>query len=127
MTRNEWMKDWEESRNLEKVVKNCLEECDIPSLSKGFTYLMQAIMRVIEMDGTSVVKAVLYPEIAKRNKVSLMGVEEHICCAMEIGWREKHFKTLEEFFDCSSVFDQKPTEPKFITVIAHKISTEIIE
>ena len=116
-------KDTMEIVDLEQKVTDMIHEVGIPAHIKGYHYLRDAILMIIE-DGdllNSVTK-ILYPTIAKKNKTTASRVERAIRHAIEVAWSRGNLDVLNAMFSYTvSTGKGKPTNSEFIALIADKI------
>jgi two-component system response regulator (stage 0 sporulation protein A) len=112
-----------EGLDLEQKVTDMIHEVGIPAHIKGYHYLRDAILMIIE-DGdllNSVTK-ILYPTIAKRNKTTASRVERAIRHAIEVAWSRGNMEVLNAMFSYTvSTGKGKPTNSEFIALIADRI------
>ncbi len=79
-----------EAENLEALVTNIIHEIGVPAHIKGYQYLREAIMMVVnDIDIINQITKQLYPEIAKRFKTTPSRVERAIRHAIEVAWRKR--------------------------------------
>lgn len=73
--------------NLEALVTNVIHELGVPAHIKGYQYLREAIMMVInDIDIINQITKQLYPEIAEKYKTTPSRVERAIRHAIEVAW-----------------------------------------
>ena len=112
-----------ECPDLEQQVTEIIHEVGIPAHIKGYHYLRDAIIMIIE-DGellNSITK-ILYPTIAKRNKTTSSRVERAIRHAIEVAWSRGNLEVLNAMFSYTiSTGKGKPTNSEFIALIADRI------
>jgi two-component system response regulator (stage 0 sporulation protein A) len=110
-------------RNLENDVTNMIHEIGVPAHIKGYQYLRDAIMMVVEdMNMLNSITKILYPTIAKRHQTTPSRVERAIRHAIEVAWSRGKMDTIDELFGYTvSVGKGKPTNSEFIALIADKI------
>ena len=88
-----------ESENLEALVTNIIHEIGVPAHIKGYQYLREAIMMVVnDIDIINQITKQLYPEIAKRFKTTPSRVERAIRHAIEVAWGRGEQETVESIF-----------------------------
>lgn len=74
--------------NLEALVTNVIHEVGVPAHIKGYQYLREAIMMVVnDIDIINQITKQLYPEIAEKYKTTPSRVERAIRHAIEVAWR----------------------------------------
>lgn len=112
--------------NLENRVTSMLHEIGIPAHIKGYHYLRDAIMMVVEdMDVLNAITKVLYPTVAKKYQTTSSRVERAIRHAIEVAWNRGKLDTLDELFGYTvSTGKGKPTNSEFIALIADTIQLE---
>ena len=109
--------------DLEQQVTEMIHEVGIPAHIKGYHYLRDAILMILE-DGDllNAVTKILYPTIAKRNKTTSSRVERAIRHAIEVAWSRGNPDVLNAMFSYTvSTGKGKPTNSEFIALIADKI------
>ncbi|HBP63013.1 MAG TPA: sporulation transcription factor Spo0A [Desulfosporosinus sp.] len=108
--------------NLVSEVTNVMHKIGIPAHVKGYQYIREAILMVVE--DVSLLGAVtkeLYPGIAKKYDTASSRVERGIRHAIELAWERGHTDTLKQIFGYSMNVDrQKPTNSEFIAILADK-------
>lgn len=113
--------------NLEALVTNIIHEIGVPAHIKGYQYLREAIMMVVnDIDIINQITKQLYPEIAKRFKTTPSRVERAIRHAIEVAWGRGDGDTVESIFGYTvSAAKGKPTNSEFIAMIADKLRLEL--
>ena len=113
-------------RNLEADVTDIIHEIGVPAHIKGYQYLRDAIVMVVEdMDLLGAVTKELYPAIAKQNKTTPSRVERAIRHAIEVAWNRGKLETIDTLFGYTVQNDKgKPTNSEFIAIIADKLRVE---
>jgi sporulation transcription factor Spo0A len=109
--------------NLENDVTNMIHEIGVPAHIKGYQYLREAIMMVVnDQEMISSITKILYPSIAKKYQTTPSRVERAIRHAIEVAWSRGNMETLDSFFGYTiSIGKGKPTNSEFIALIADKI------
>jgi len=109
--------------NLEALVTNIIHEIGVPAHIKGYQYLREAIMMVVEdIDMINQITKQLYPEIAHKFKTTSSIVEIAIRHAIEIAWDRGNIETLNSFFGYTvNTCKGKPTNSEFIALITDKL------
>ena len=80
----------------------------------------------ITMENGGVIKAELYPEIAKRYDTTVSRVERAIRHAIEVSWNRGDYDYMEELFGHSVDYDRaKPTNSEFIATVADKLRLDL--
>lgn len=116
-----------EAENLEALVTNIIHEIGVPAHIKGYQYLREAIMMVVnDIDIINQITKQLYPEIAKRFKTTPSRVERAIRHAIEVAWGRGDESAVESIFGYTvSAAKGKPTNSEFIAMIADKLRLEL--
>ncbi len=114
-------------RNLEALVTNLIHEIGVPAHIKGYQYLREAIMMVVEdIDVINQITKCLYPQIAQKYKTTPSRVERAIRHAIEVAWGRGQQETVENIFGYTvSAAKGKPTNSEFIAMIADKLRLEL--
>ncbi|MEL1135856.1 sporulation transcription factor Spo0A [Desulfitobacterium sp. THU1] len=109
--------------NLGAEVTNMMHQIGIPAHVKGYQYIRDAILMVVE--DVSLLGAVtkeLYPAIAKKYDTAPSRVERGIRHAIELAWERGHTETLKRIFGYSmNIERQKPTNSEFVALLADKL------
>ena len=113
--------------NLEALVTNIIHEVGVPAHIKGYQYLREAIMMVVnDIDVINQITKQLYPEIADKYKTTPSRVERAIRHAIEVAWGRGQTDTVESIFGYTvSAAKGKPTNSEFIAMIADKLRLEL--
>ncbi len=113
--------------NLEALVTNVIHEVGVPAHIKGYQYLREAIMMVVnDIDIINQITKQLYPEIADKYKTTPSRVERAIRHAIEVAWGRGQTDTVENIFGYTvSAAKGKPTNSEFIAMIADKLRLEL--
>lgn len=116
-----------EEPDIELLVTNIIHEIGIPAHIKGYVYLRDAIMMVIDnMDLLGAVTKELYPAIAKKYNTTSSRVERAIRHAIEVAWGRGKVETIDNIFGYTIQNDKgKPTNSEFIAMIADKLRLEL--
>ena len=117
----------ENSSNLEALVTNIIHEVGVPAHIKGYQYLREAIIMVVnDIDVINQITKQLYPEIASRFGTTPSRVERAIRHAIEVAWARGQVDTVENIFGYTvSANKGKPTNSEFIAMIADKLRLEL--
>lgn len=109
--------------HLENDVTDMIHEVGVPAHIKGYQYLRDAIMMVIEEpEMLNSITKILYPTIAKRNQTTPSRVERAIRHAIEVAWSRGNMEIINTLFSYTvSTGKGKPTNSEFIALIADKI------
>lgn len=112
--------------SLECTVTEIIREIGIPAHIKGYQYLREAILSVL--DNMNIINAVtkeLYPKVAKQFQTSPSRVERAIRHAIEVAWDRGDVDVLQQYFGYTvSKIKGKPTNSEFIAMIADKLNIE---
>ena len=113
--------------SLEALVTNVIHEIGVPAHIKGYQYLREAIMMVInDIDVINQITKQLYPEIAMRYHTTPSRVERAIRHAIEVAWARGKNEAVENIFGYTvSAAKGKPTNSEFIAMIADKLRLEL--
>jgi len=105
-------------------VSNLLVSLGIPTKLRGYAYLREAVLLMVENPMQSITKE-LYPAIARKFGTSSSKVERAIRHAIEVAWSRGRVDTLNKAFGCCVALPgEKPTNGEFIALIADKLSME---
>ena len=115
------------SENLEALVTNIIHEVGVPAHIKGYQYLREAIMMVVnDIEVINQITKQLYPEIAAKYHTTPSRVERAIRHAIEVAWARGQIDTVESIFGYTvSNSKGKPTNSEFIAMIADKLRLEL--
>lgn len=113
--------------NLEALVTNVIHEVGVPAHIKGYQYLREAIIMVVNnIDVINQITKQLYPEIAQKYGTTPSRVERAIRHAIEVAWGRGQTETVESIFGYTvSASKGKPTNSEFIAMIADKLRLEL--
>lgn len=113
--------------SLEALVTNIIHEIGVPAHIKGYQYLREAIMMVVnDIDVINQITKQLYPDIAQKYHTTPSRVERAIRHAIEVAWGRGQQETVESIFGYTvSAAKGKPTNSEFIAMIADKLRLEI--
>ena len=116
-----------EKENLEALVTNIIHEVGVPAHIKGYQYLREAIMMVVnDIDVINQITKSLYPDIASKFKTTPSRVERAIRHAIEVAWGRGQSEVVESIFGYTiSAAKGKPTNSEFIAMIADKLRLEL--
>ena len=114
-------------KNLEALVTNVIHEVGVPAHIKGYQYLREAIMMVVnDIDVINQITKSLYPQIAYKFNTTPSRVERAIRHAIEVAWGRGDQKIVENIFGYTiSAAKGKPTNSEFIAMIADKLRLEL--
>ena len=113
--------------NIEALVTNVIHEVGVPAHIKGYQYLREAIIMVInDIDVINQITKCLYPQIANKFHTTPSRVERAIRHAIEVAWGREEQKTVENIFGYTiSAAKGKPTNSEFIAMISDKLRLEL--
>ena len=116
-----------DQENLEALVTNVIHEVGVPAHIKGYQYLREAIMMVVNnIDIINQITKQLYPDIAMKYNTTPSRVERAIRHAIEVAWGRGQTETVENIFGYTiSAAKGKPTNSEFIAMIADKLRLEL--
>ena len=116
-----------EKDNLEALVTNVIHEVGVPAHIKGYQYLREAIMMVVnDIDVINQITKQLYPDIAKKFSTTPSRVERAIRHAIEVAWGRGQTDVVESIFGYTvSASKGKPTNSEFIAMISDKLRLEL--
>ena len=113
--------------NLEALVTNIIHEVGVPAHIKGYQYLREAIIMVVnDIDVINQITKSLYPKIATKFNTTPSRVERAIRHAIEVAWGRGQQEAVENIFGYTiSASKGKPTNSEFIAMIADKLRLEL--
>ncbi|HHW62164.1 MAG TPA: sporulation transcription factor Spo0A [Syntrophomonadaceae bacterium] len=113
-------------KNLEVEVTRIIHEIGVPAHVKGYQYLRDAIMLVVEeVNYLGAVTKELYPTIAQKYDTTPSRVERAIRHAIELAWDRGDIDKINKFFGYTINGEKgKPTNSEFIAIIADKLRLE---
>lgn len=116
-----------DQENLEALVTNVIHEVGVPAHIKGYQYLREAIMMVVNnIDIINQITKQLYPDIAVKYHTTPSRVERAIRHAIEVAWGRGQSDTVDNIFGYTiSAAKGKPTNSEFIAMIADKLRLEL--
>lgn len=112
-----------EEVELDSEITEILHEVGVPAHIKGYMYLREAILLVIEnVDFIGSITKTLYPEIATRFSTTASRVERAIRHAIEIAWVRGNVDAISDIFSYTiSYTKSKPTNSEFIAMISDRL------
>lgn len=112
---------------LEALVTNVIHGVGVPAHIKGYQYLREAIIIVVnDIDTINQITKSLYPQIAQKFGTTPSRVERAIRHAIEVAWGRGEVDLMESIFGYTvSAAKGKPTNSEFIAMIADKLRLEI--
>ena len=116
-----------EKQSLEALVTNVIHEVGVPAHIKGYQYLREAIIMVVnDIDVINQITKSLYPKIATKYNTTPSRVERAIRHAIEVAWGRGQQDVVENIFGYTiSAAKGKPTNSEFIAMIADKLRLEL--
>ncbi len=116
-----------QKQNLEALVTNMIHEVGVPAHIKGYQYLREAIIMVVnDIDVINQITKSLYPQIATKYGTTPLRVERAIRHAIEVAWGRGQQEAVENIFGYTiSASKGKPTNSEFIAMIADKLRLEL--
>lgn len=114
------------TNNLDVSVTNIIHEMGVPAHIKGYHYLRDAILEVIEdVNLLGAVTKELYPMIAVKYQTTPSRVERAIRHAIELAWDRGNIEMMTNFFGYTINLKRgKPTNSEFIAMVADKLRIE---
>lgn len=114
-------------RSLDAEVTSVIREVGIPAHIRGYSYLRDAILMVIDnMDLINAVTKSLYPTIAQKYRTTPSRVERAIRHAIEVAWNRGNLEAIEEMFGYTVSRDKgKPTNAQFIAMVADRMRVNL--
>lgn len=108
---------------LEEEVTEIMHQIGIPAHIKGYLYLRDAIIMVVEdIDLLGSITKILYPEIAGRFNTTPSRVERAIRHAIEVAWARNNIDVIKKFFGYTIKTEKgKPTNSEFIAMMADRL------
>lgn len=108
---------------LEEEVTEILHQIGIPAHIKGYLYLRDAILMVVEdIDLLGSVTKILYPAIAERFNTTPSRVERAVRHAIEVAWSRNNIDIIKKFFGYTIRTEKgKPTNSEFIAMMADRM------
>jgi two-component system response regulator (stage 0 sporulation protein A) len=116
-----------EGRSLDIEVTGVLHEIGIPAHIKGYLYLREAIIMVVQrVELLGGVTKELYPSIAKKFTTTPSRVERAIRHAIEVAWSRGNVELIHKLFGHTVNSDRgKPTNSECIAMVADKLRMEL--
>lgn len=115
------------AKNLEAEVTNIIHEIGVPAHIKGYQYLRDAIIMVVnDIELINSITKQLYPSIAELHNTTSSRVERAIRHAIEVAWNRGQVDTINSLFGYTiNIGRGKPTNSEFIAMIADKLRLEL--
>lgn len=116
-----------ESVDLEEITTNILKELGIPAHIKGYQYIRDSILLIIEKkEYIGGITKELYPEIANIHETTVSRVERSIRHAIEVCCDRVDTEILHKYFGYSLSYEKsKPTNSEFLVTIADTIKVKV--
>jgi two-component system response regulator (stage 0 sporulation protein A) len=113
--------------NAEEELNNILRIMGVPFSVKGFQYLKEAVLMVIESRNLlSSITIDLYPSIAEKYNTTPSRVERAIRHCIEITWLKGNLEQIELLFGSSTKYSKsRPTNGEVIAVLAEKLKLSL--
>ena len=114
------------TKNMDVLVTNIIHEMGVPAHIKGYLYLRDAIIMVInEVSLLGAVTKELYPMIARKFETTPSRVERAIRHAIELAWDRGNIEMMTRYFGYTVNLKRgKPTNSEFIAMVADKMRLE---
>ncbi|MGI6552817.1 MAG: sporulation transcription factor Spo0A [Bacillota bacterium] len=115
------------SKNLDVEVTKIIHQMGVPAHIKGYQYLRDAILLVIEeISLLGAITKELYPMIAQKYQTTPSRVERAIRHAIELAWDRGNVEMMNRFFGYTiNVERGKPTNSEFIAMVADKLRMQV--
>jgi len=113
-------------RNVDNEVTAIIHEIGIPAHIKGYRYLREAILMVInKVELLGGITKELYPSIARNHQTTPSRVERAIRHAIEVAWSRGNIEVINGLFGHTVNRERgKPTNSEFIAMVADKLRME---
>ena len=110
-------------RTLDYEVTNIIHQMGVPAHIKGYQYLRDAIILVInEVNLLGAVTKELYPMIAEKYDTTPSRVERAIRHAIELAWDRGNTDMISRYFGYTINLEKgKPTNSEFIAMVADRL------
>ncbi|MBZ2173763.1 sporulation transcription factor Spo0A [Schnuerera sp. xch1] len=121
------LKSSSSKRSLEAKITNIIHEIGVPAHIKGYLYLREAILMVIQdIELLGAVTKELYPNIANKYNTTPSRVERAIRHAIEVAWTRGKIDTIDKIFGYTVNNNKgKPTNSEFIAMVSDKLRLEM--
>lgn len=115
------------NRDIETRVTNIMHQVGIPAHIKGYQYLRDAIIMVInDIELINSITKQLYPNIAKEHNTTSSRVERAIRHAIEVAWSRGQVEAIDSLFGYTiNIGKGKPTNSEFIAMVADKMRLDM--
>ncbi|HBW13434.1 MAG TPA: sporulation transcription factor Spo0A [Proteiniclasticum sp.] len=126
MKSGDFQEDGMEKKDLATELSSILQEAGILPHIKGYSYLREAIIEVIDnVELLSAVTKELYPNIAAKFNTTSSRVERAIRHSIEVSWNKGQLENLNKIQGFTVNFEKgKPTNSEFIALISDKFRLE---
>lgn len=110
-------------RDLSQEVTRAIHEIGIPAHIKGYLYLRDAIMMVVErVELLGGITKELYPAVAEKYRTTPSRVERAIRHAIEVAWNRGNIEVINGIFGHTVSQEKgKPTNSEFIAMVADRL------
>lgn len=117
-------------KSINETVAKVLKSLGVPEHIKGYQYLRQALIIMVEDQNyygrsgsvTPTITKVIYPEVARIFNTTAERVQRAMSHAIEVAWDRGDLKTLQHFFGYTiNNTKGKPTNSEFLTIITKHI------
>ena len=107
----------------EQYITEIMLNLGVPAHLRGYRYLREAVlMSVRDMELVGSVTKLLYPEVARKFRVSDQKVERGIRNAIEVSWERGNAELFDEIFGYSAQEGKnRPTNSEYIARLADKV------
>ena len=109
--------------NRERYITEIMLDLGVPAHLRGYRYLREAIiMSMDDMELVGSVTKLLYPEVAKKFRVTDQKVERGIRNAIEVSWDRGNKDAFKDIFGyCAQEGRIRPTNSEYIARLADKV------
>lgn len=110
-------------KTMDVEVTNIIHEIGIPAHIKGYHYLRDAIIMVVNrVELLSAITKELYPSIAAKYRTTPSRVERAIRHAIEVAWNRGNLDLINSIFGHTVNHERgKPTNSEFIAMVADRL------
>ena len=107
----------------EQYITEIMLNLGVPAHLRGYRYLREAVLMSAEdMELVGSVTKLLYPEVARKFKVTDQKVERGIRNAIEVSWERGNTELFDEIFGYSAQDGRvRPTNSEYIARLADKV------
>jgi len=116
-----------EKKDYEIEVTNILHQMGVPAHVKGYQYLRDAILYIVEDNNLlGAVTKELYPMIGEKYNTSASRVERAIRHGIELAWNRGNVDMMIQYFGYTINTERgKPTNSEFIAMISDKFRLQL--